>query len=165
MEKRRCIRALTLADRFGRRFQSVNLAKLAVQFVRSSSTAPIAIHASPPHHVFTGRHCPAVAKRTPVPVNVERNTMSANQKGGSKQSSNQGGVQGGTPEQHAEAGRQSHKNDTSRQSGNAGSGGSGTGGASGGRSASSGSGSGTRGGTPEQHAEAGRQSHKNDGKK
>ena len=91
--------------------------------------------------------------------------MNSNQKGGNKQAANRGGVQGGTPEQHAEAGRQSHKNDASRQSGNAGSGGSGTGGASGGRSASSGSGSGTRGGTPEQHAEAGRQSHKNDGKK
>ena len=59
------------------------------------------------------------------------------------------GTQGGTPEQHAEAGRQSHKNDGSRQSGAQG----------------SGSGSGTRGGTPEQHAEAGRQSHKNDNKK
>lgn len=89
--------------------------------------------------------------------------MNSNQKSGNKQS----GVQGGTPEQHAEAGRQSHKNDANRQSGTAGnaSGGSNAGGASGGRSASSGSGSGTRGGTPEQHAEAGRQSHKNDGKK
>jgi hypothetical protein len=92
--------------------------------------------------------------------------MNSNQKSGNKQSGN--GVQGGTPEQHAEAGRQSHKNDASRQSGNNGSSsgsGSGSGGAGGGRSASSGSGSGTRGGTPEQHAEAGRQSHKNDGKK
>ena len=36
--------------------------------------------------------------------------MASNQKssGGNNQS---GGVQGGTPEQHAEAGRQSHKND------------------------------------------------------
>jgi hypothetical protein len=91
--------------------------------------------------------------------------MSANQKGGSKQLVRQDGVQGGTPEQHAEAGRQSHKNDASRQSGGAGSGGPAVGGASGGRSGSSGSASGTRGGTPEQHAEAGRQSHKNDGKK
>ena len=59
-------------------------------------------------------------------------------------------TRGGTPEQHAEAGRQSHKNDGNKQS------------------SSSGSGSrsgGTRGGTPEQHAEAGRQSHKNDGKR
>lgn len=61
------------------------------------------------------------------------------------------GTRGGTPEQHAEAGRQSHKNDGNRQSGAGGS--------------SGGGGSGTRGGTPEQHAEAGRQSHKNDGKK
>lgn len=68
----------------------------------------------------------------------------ANSKSGGK------GTQGGTPEQHAEAGRQSHKNDGSRQS-------------SGGGSKSGGSG-GTRGGTPEQHAEAGRQSHKNDKK-
>ena len=58
------------------------------------------------------------------------------------------GNQGGTPEQHAEAGRQSHKNDASKQSGAAG---------------SSSRSSGTRGGTPEQHAEAGRQSHKNSG--
>ncbi|TWI67525.1 hypothetical protein IP91_01638 [Pseudoduganella lurida] len=38
---------------------------------------------------------------------------------GSKQSGNQGsasGVQGGTPEQHAEAGRQSHKNDAKKSS-------------------------------------------------
>ncbi len=99
--------------------------------------------------------------------------MNPNQKSGNKQSGTQGGVQGGTPEQHAEAGRQSHKNDANRQSGDlgsasetrAGSGGTGMGEASGGRSVSSGSGSGTRGGTPEQHAEAGRQSHKNDGKK
>lgn len=57
-------------------------------------------------------------------------------------------TRGGTSEQHAAAGRQSHKNDASKQS------------------ASSGSKSGgTRGGTPEQHAEAGRQSHKNDKKR
>ena len=99
--------------------------------------------------------------------NFERHTMNSNQKSGNKQSGTQGGVQGGTPEQHAEAGRQSHKNDANRQSGSAGSatGGSTAGGASGGRSVSSGSASGMRGGTPEQHAEAGRQSHKNDGKK
>jgi hypothetical protein len=56
------------------------------------------------------------------------------------------GVQGGTPEQHAEAGRQSHKNDGNAQQGS-----------------NQQSGNSTRGGTPEQHAEAGRQSHKNDG--
>jgi hypothetical protein len=95
--------------------------------------------------------------------------MNPNQKSGGKPP----GVQGGTSEQHAEAGRQSHKNDASRQSGGAGSasgtnatgGGSTAGGATGDRSASSGSGSATRGGTPEQHAAAGRQSHKNDSKK
>ncbi|MFS2002941.1 hypothetical protein ACEN9F_04855 [Duganella sp. CT11-25] len=63
--------------------------------------------------------------------------MNANQKGGSsKQGSNQGsskqsgsqgsssgtsrsgsGTQGGTHEQHVEAGRQSHKNDGNKQSG------------------------------------------------
>jgi hypothetical protein len=63
--------------------------------------------------------------------------MNANQKGGSskqgsnqgssKQSGNQGssggsrgsgsGTQGGTHEQHVEAGRQSHKNDSNKQSG------------------------------------------------
>ena len=61
--------------------------------------------------------------------------MNSNQKGGSskqgstggssKQSGNQGsssgsrsGTQGGTHEQHVEAGRQSHKNDGNKQSGN-----------------------------------------------
>jgi hypothetical protein len=61
--------------------------------------------------------------------------MNSNQKGGSsKQGSNQGsskqsgdkgsssgsrsGTQGGTHEQHVEAGRQSHKNDGNKQSGN-----------------------------------------------
>jgi hypothetical protein len=60
--------------------------------------------------------------------------MNSNQKGGSsKQGSNQGGskqsgdkgsaggtrtgTQGGTHEQHVEAGRQSHKNDGNKQSG------------------------------------------------
>ena len=63
--------------------------------------------------------------------------MNANQKGGSsKQGSNQGS--------------------SSKQSGNQGS-------SSGSRG--SGSGSGTQGGTHEQHVEAGRQSHKNDGNK
>ena len=66
------------------------------------------------------------------------------------------GTQGGTPEQHAAAGRQSHKNDANKQSVSG----------SGSRSGSTaGSGAGTRGGTPEQHAAAGRQSHKNDGNK
>lgn len=66
------------------------------------------------------------------------------------------GTQGGTPEQHAAAGRQSHKNDANKQSGSD----------SGSRSGpTAGSGAGTRGGTPEQHAAAGRQSHKNDGNK
>jgi hypothetical protein len=61
--------------------------------------------------------------------------MNANQKGGSsKQGSNQGS--------------------SSKQSGNQGS-----------SSGSRGSGSGTQGGTHEQHVEAGRQSHKNDGNK
>lgn len=61
--------------------------------------------------------------------------MNSNQKGGSsKQGSNQGsskqsgdqgsssgsrsGTQGGTHEQHVEAGRQSHKNDDNKQTGN-----------------------------------------------
>jgi len=62
--------------------------------------------------------------------------MNSNQKGGgSKQGGNQGGNQGSS----------------SKQSGDKGS--------------SSGSRSGTQGGTHEQHVEAGRQSHKNDGNK
>lgn len=50
--------------------------------------------------------------------------MASNQKGGSKQSGNPGsksGTQGGTHEQHVEAGRQSHKNDGNKQSSSAGS--------------------------------------------
>ncbi|SFF91212.1 Stress-induced acidophilic repeat motif-containing protein [Duganella sp. CF458] len=67
-----------------------------------------------------------------------------------------------TSEEARKAGSMSHKNDGNRQSGSDSGGGSrqsGSGGNSGG------SGGGTRGGTPEQHAEAGRQSHKNDDKR
>ena len=89
-----------------------------------------------------------------------------------------------TSEEAREAGRMSHQNDGNRQSGGQGqaggaAGGSGSSGGgqggnqqsgSGGRASESGSGSGgnqgssggVQGGTPEQHAEAGRQSHKND---
>lgn len=76
------------------------------------------------------------------------------------------GPRGGTPEQHAAAGRQSHKNDNrSQQSGSPGSGSGGTQDRSKqSGSSESGTGTGTRGGTPEQHAEARRQSHKNDDK-
>jgi hypothetical protein len=66
-------------------------------------------------------------------------------------SSNKGsgsGTRGGTSEQHAEAGRQSHKNDGK------------SGGSKG--SASGGGSKGTQGGSSEQHSAAGRQSHKND---
>jgi hypothetical protein len=93
------------------------------------------------------------------------------------------GNQGGTHEQHVQAGRQSHKNDASQQSdapSNQQSGSrsgqseqsgsssrSGQSQQSGSRSESnlqsgSRSGAGVQGGTPEQHAAAGRQSHKND---
>lgn len=76
------------------------------------------------------------------------------------------GNQGGSHQQHVEAGRQSHKNDASRQSDSLSNQQSGSGS---GQSAQSGSGSrsGARaqGGTPEQHAAAGRQSHKNDKKR
>ena len=67
-----------------------------------------------------------------------------------------------TSEEARRAGSMSHKNDGSQQSGAGGSR-SGGGNEEGGRGGSGGSG-GTRGGTPEQHAEAGRQSHKNDRK-
>lgn len=52
--------------------------------------------------------------------------------------SSQNNMRGGTSEQHAKAGSQSHKNQSSNQSA-----------------------SHTRGGTSEQHAKAGSQSHKN----
>jgi hypothetical protein len=64
---------------------------------------------------------------------------------------NQQNTRGGSSEQHAEAGRQSHKNDDTKSSKS-------------GTDDNKSSGSSTRGGTPEQHAEAGRQSHKNDDK-
>jgi len=96
--------------------------------------------------------------------------MASNQ----KKSSPRPGNQGGTHEQHVQAGRQSHKNDAShqsdslsnQQSGNA-SIGSQQSGSRSGQSAQSGSrsGAGVQGGTPEQHAAAGRQSHKNDKKR
>lgn len=77
-------------------------------------------------------------------------------------------------EEARRAGSMSHKNDGNRQSGSSGSGGgSGGSGGSGGNKqsgggsggGSGGSGGGTRGGSSEQHAEAGRQSHKNDDKR
>ena len=65
-----------------------------------------------------------------------------------------------TSEEARKAGSMSHKNDGNRQSGS-----SDTGSRQSGSGGSGGSGGGTRGGTPEQHAEAGRQSHKNDDKR
>jgi len=66
-----------------------------------------------------------------------------------------------TSEEARKAGSMSHKNDGNRQSGSESDGGSRQSGSGG----SGGSGAGTRGGTPEQHAEAGPQSHKNDDKR
>lgn len=76
-----------------------------------------------------------------------------------------------TSEEARRAGSMSHKNDGNRQSGNQGSQGSAGGGNQasqgnqGGQGTQGGQGGGTRGGTPEQHAAAGRQSHKNDDKR
>ena len=74
-----------------------------------------------------------------------------------------------TSEEARRAGSMSHKNDGSQQSGSGSSGSRGGSGSSGSQQSGGGSGSrsgggsgGTRGGTPEQHADAGRQSHKND---
>ena len=64
-----------------------------------------------------------------------------------------------TSEEARRAGSMSHKNDGNQQS-ESGSGSRSGGGNQGGNGGSGG----TRGGTPEQHAEAGRQSHKNDRK-
>lgn len=116
--------------------------------------------------------------------------MNSNQKGSqsNKQSDtstgNKPGVQGGSHEQHVEAGRQSHKNDSgnkqsdnkqsdskqsdhkqsdNKQAGGAGTKQSGAGNANSGNTGSKQStAGGTRAGSPEQHAEAGRHSHKND---
>jgi hypothetical protein len=68
-----------------------------------------------------------------------------------------------TSEEARRAGSMSHKNDGNAQSQRGGSQQSGSGSGSGG-SSSGGSSGGTRGGTPEQHARAGSQSHKNDKK-
>ena len=80
------------------------------------------------------------------------------------------GKQGGTHQQHVEAGRQSHKNSgdqSATDAGNSGTGGGnrqsdsgGSGSGTSGKQSSSRSGD-TQGGTREQHVEAGRQSHKN----
>ena len=63
-------------------------------------------------------------------------------------------------EEARRAGAMSHKNDGNQQSGNGGGNNGGHGGGNNGGNQQSGRS--TRGGTPEQHAEAGRQSHKND---
>jgi hypothetical protein len=60
-----------------------------------------------------------------------------------------------TSEEARRAGSMSHKNDGNQQSGNQG----------GNQQSGNQAGSSQRGGTPEQHAQAGRQSHKNDDKR
>ena len=70
-----------------------------------------------------------------------------------------------TSEEARRAGSMSHKNDGNRQSGNQASGGSGQGNQASQGGNQGGQGGGVRGGTPEQHAAAGRQSHKNDDKR
>jgi uncharacterized protein len=77
-------------------------------------------------------------------INFDEDQEMASSNQGGKQSGS--GTRGGSPEQHSEAGRQSHKNDDS---------------SSGGKQGGSSSG-GKQGGSSEQHSEAGRQSHKND---
>ncbi|GGY16567.1 stress-induced protein [Massilia dura] len=70
-----------------------------------------------------------------------------------------------TSEEARRAGSMSHKNDGNRQSGNQGSGGGNQASQGGNQGNQGGQGGGVRGGTPEQHAQAGRQSHKNDDKR
>jgi general stress protein YciG len=67
-------------------------------------------------------------------------------------------MRGGTPEQHAEAGRQSHKNDEQSEERNQDRSQKGS---SQNRESDLRDGEKTRGGSSEQHVEAGRQSHKN----
>jgi hypothetical protein len=69
-----------------------------------------------------------------------------------------------TSEEARRAGSMSHKNDGNSQSQRGGSQQSGGGQGGGQQSGNQGSGGGVRGGTPEQHARAGAQSHKNDKK-
>ncbi|EGF30479.1 hypothetical protein IMCC9480_1362 [Oxalobacteraceae bacterium IMCC9480] len=79
--------------------------------------------------------------------------MSTTQRGKNESDTSKSGNKGGTQEQHVEAGRQSHKNSDSSQSGTSDNRGGGSGGSGG---------SGSRSGTNKQHVDAGRQSHKND---
>jgi hypothetical protein len=67
-----------------------------------------------------------------------------------------------TSEEARKAGSMSHKNDGNQQSGSSSGSRSGSDDDQGGGKGGSKGSTGTRGGTPEQHAEAGRQSHKND---
>jgi hypothetical protein len=100
--------------------------------------------------------------------NLKGNIMNSNQyqkdnipnasssKGNSQSAGKGSSTQGGTPDQHAEAGRQSNKNsDAGNQSSSAGNRSSGQSGSDNSQS------SGKQGGTHEQHVDAGRQSHKN----
>jgi hypothetical protein len=91
---------------------------------------------------------PLFVKEFIMPTNPKSGQGKSDSSDKKTSGSRSGTSSGGTHEQHVEAGRQSHKNDSGGSSGSSGS-----------KQASSG---GTRGGTPEQHAEAGRQSHKND---
>lgn len=95
-----------------------------------------------------------------------RQSSASQQSGNSGSSTTQAGTSGGTHEQHVETGRQSHKNDAGKSAMAGGQSvvSAGSSSRSGGseQSASTPGAIGTRGGTPEQHAAAGRQSHKND---
>jgi hypothetical protein len=70
-----------------------------------------AAHASGNAHEFTSEE----ARRAGSMSHKNDGSQQSNSSGGSRQSGNEGGsgknTRGGTPEQHAEAGRQSHKND------------------------------------------------------
>ncbi|WP_325170185.1 KGG domain-containing protein [Noviherbaspirillum pedocola] len=95
-----------------------------------------AAHRSGNAHEFTSEEARAAGQ------------LSHKNDGGSGSSGNRGNetsnTRGGSSEQHAEAGRQSHKNSGNQQSGSRGN-----------------ESTGMRGGSSEQHAKAGSQSHKN----
>jgi len=111
-----------------------------------------AAHAKGTAHEFTPEEAREAGRKGGEVVSQDREHMAEiGRQGGearNKDDDDRGGnsQRGGTRGQHAEAGRQSHKNDD--QGGR--------------RGGSQSSGSGQRGGSSEQHAQAGRQSHKND---
>jgi general stress protein YciG len=107
-----------------------------------------AAHEKGTAHEFTPEEARQAGRKGGEAVSQDREHMAEigrkggeNSSGDEDQGSGESSQRGGSREQHAEAGRQSHKNDDT---------------------AGQGGGGNQRGGSSEQHAQAGRQSHKKD---